>query len=245
MYKCALESSTMTKILVKFYTTVVRKGYYLKRWIKLLAVILEKGKGPIIGKLRTIQLVEADLQILIRIFIGERNNENIEIDSRLSKFNYGSRRYYSIETAILEKRLMYDLAARDGKEIMHTISDLKVCYDRQLPNIRYLIEESVGVEREPAKLFVRLLPIMNHFICTSFGISSDYYRSDTFKLGGTEQGNSVSGAICRDTSCIIFKKMEEEKLGVITKMPLTLEEFIRCAIAFVDDTDFYTNNKDF
>ena len=80
----------MTKILVKFYTTVVRKGYYLKRWVKLLAVILEKGKGPIIGKLRTIQLIEADLQILMRIFIGGRNDENIEIDSRLSKFNYGS-----------------------------------------------------------------------------------------------------------------------------------------------------------
>ena len=122
---------------------------------------------------------------------------------------------------------------------------MKACYDRQLPNIGCLVEESVGVEREPAKLFARLLPVMNHFICTSFGISSDYYGSDTFKLEGTEQGNSVSDVICRDTLCIIFKKMEEEKLGVITKMPLTLEEFVRCAIAFIDDTDFYTNDKDF
>ena len=75
----------------------------------MLDVILEKGKGPVIGKLRTIQLIEAGLQLLMRIYIGGRNNENIERDERLSKFNYGSRANYSIETAILEKRLMYDV----------------------------------------------------------------------------------------------------------------------------------------
>ena len=53
--------------------------------------MLEKGKGPIIGKLRTIQLIEADLQILIYIFIGGRNDKNLEYDSRMSKFNYGLR----------------------------------------------------------------------------------------------------------------------------------------------------------
>ena len=80
-YKCALESNNMTKILVLFYNAVLKKGYYLNRWVKLLAVILEKGKGPIIGKLRTIQLIEGDLQILMRIFIGGRNDENLELDS--------------------------------------------------------------------------------------------------------------------------------------------------------------------
>ena len=48
----------------------------------------------------------------------------------MSKFNYRLRQHYSIEMAILEKRLIYNLAARDGKEMMHTISDLKACYDR-------------------------------------------------------------------------------------------------------------------
>ena len=42
---------------------------------------------------------------------------------------------YSIENATLEKRLMRDLSIRDGKEMMHNISDLEACYDRQLPNI--------------------------------------------------------------------------------------------------------------
>ena len=242
VYKCALGSQYMTEILITFYNAVFRKGHYLERWIKLLAVILEKGKGPIIGKLRTLQLIEGDLQILMRIFIGGRNDENLDSDSRLSTFNYGSRKNYSIETALLEKRLMYDLAVRDGKPMMHTVSDLKACYDRQLPNLGCMVQESVGIEREPAKLFAKLLPVMQHHICTSFGISKQYYGSESYKLGGTGQGNSVSGAICRDTSCLIFRYLENKKLGVVVTFPISRGSFIRIAIAFVDDTDFYTND---
>ena len=39
---------------------------------------------------------------------------------------------------------------------MHNISDLEACYDRQLPNIVCMVEELVGFEREPAKLFAKL-----------------------------------------------------------------------------------------
>ena len=102
--KCALESEKMTNTLVRFYNTIVRKGDYLKTWTKLLAVTLEKEKGPILGKLRTTQLVEADLQLLMRILIGGRKEEAIENDKRMSKFNYGSHTHYSIENSILEKR---------------------------------------------------------------------------------------------------------------------------------------------
>jgi len=34
-------------------------------------------------------------------------------------------------------------------------------------------------------------------------------------------------------------------LGVIVKLPFSKLLFIRSIIAFVDDTDFYTNNEDF
>jgi len=122
---------------------------------------------------------------------------------------------------------------------------LKACYDRQLPNIGCLVEEAIGVECEPAKLFARILPVMNHYICTSFRISNSFYGIDTFKLGSTGQGISVSGAICKDVLYIIFRKIEKEGLGVVIHLPLSLEEYIRCAIAFVDDIDFYTNDKDF
>ena len=70
--------------------------------------MIEKGKGPNIKKLRTLEMIEADLQLVMRIFLGSRMNERIETDVRISKYNYGSRSGYSIENALLEKRLTID-----------------------------------------------------------------------------------------------------------------------------------------
>ena len=70
--------------------------------------MLEKGKGLVVDKLRAIQLIEVDLQLLIRILINARNKLSIESDNRVLKYNYGLRVNYSIENVILEKRLWYD-----------------------------------------------------------------------------------------------------------------------------------------
>ena len=61
----------------------------------------------------------------MRICIGGRNDKNIENDERLSKLNYGSRSNYLMQTAILEKRLIFDLAVRERQIMMHNMSDLK------------------------------------------------------------------------------------------------------------------------
>ena len=60
---------------------------------------LEKGKGLIVGKLRTI-------------------------------YNYGSRLYYLIEDAILEKRICYDNSLLNQEQTIHNIINLKLYYDR-------------------------------------------------------------------------------------------------------------------
>ena len=65
--------------------------------------MLEKGKGIIIGKLRTITLIEANLQYIMRMYLEDEKEEMIELDKRFAKSNYGSRKIYSIEIAILEK----------------------------------------------------------------------------------------------------------------------------------------------
>ena len=66
---------------------------------------LEKGNGSIIEKLQTIQLIEADLQILMRILMNQRNKHKIEKDPRVAKYNYRSRPQYLIEDIILEKKI--------------------------------------------------------------------------------------------------------------------------------------------
>ena len=80
MHKCRLCSEKLTKLLVVYYNIIINKGFYLSRWLQVLDVMLKKGKGLVLDKLRTIQLIEADLQLLIWIFITLRNTDSIERD---------------------------------------------------------------------------------------------------------------------------------------------------------------------
>ena len=102
--------------------------------------MLGKGKGMIIGKLRTITLIEADMQYIMRIVLNDGEKERIKIDERFSKLNYGSRKNYAIESALLEKRIVFDNSLISGKKNIYHLTDLKSCYDRQLVNIGAMIE---------------------------------------------------------------------------------------------------------
>ena len=92
--------------------------------------MLKKGKGLILGKLRIIEIIKGDLQIIVRMYVGSRNDDNIKNDERLSKFNFGSRKQYSIESALLEKRLLYDTSKYNNEPTIHLLSDLEACYNR-------------------------------------------------------------------------------------------------------------------
>ena len=62
--------------------------FFQERWFKTLVIMIEKGKGHFLGKLRTIQFVESDLQLTLKIVVSNRNNVNVETDARVSKRNY-------------------------------------------------------------------------------------------------------------------------------------------------------------
>ena len=70
---------------------------------------------------------------------------------------------------------------------------------------------------------MKVLPVMNHFICTSFSVSETSYSRLNKKQVGTGQGNGVSVNICRDSSCLVIKEIEIDNKGVIITAPITKE----------------------
>ena len=62
-------------------------------------------------------------------------------------------------------------------------------------------------------------------------------------LCGTGQGNSMSGAICRDISYLIFKYLENMRRGLVVRKPMSNEYIFRMIVAFIDDTDFYSSGE--
>jgi len=100
--------------------------------------MIDKGKGLVVRKLRIIQLIEADLQLVMRIIFNQ-NKHSIERNKRVLKNNFRSRLDYSIKLVILHKRLVYDNNKFTNKVIVHNMIDLEVCYDRQLAPIRSIV----------------------------------------------------------------------------------------------------------
>ena len=76
--KCALHSARMTKIYITLEII-----YYPERLKKFLEVIIEKGKGPVLDKLRITQLIESYLQLLIRTCIRKRNDSSMESNKKI------------------------------------------------------------------------------------------------------------------------------------------------------------------
>ena len=61
------------------------------------------------------------------------------------------------------------------KVMVYNLTDLQLCYNRQLANVGSIVEESVGRNRKIMMLITKIMPIFKHYICTGFGISDDSY----------------------------------------------------------------------
>ena len=83
VYKCALESNRLVSMLVKFYNVVITFNHYPSRWVKLVDFMLEKGKGPNLNKFRILEMIETDTQLVMRMCLGGRTNNRIEMDKRM------------------------------------------------------------------------------------------------------------------------------------------------------------------
>lgn len=59
--KCLAGSKRIMRTMEKFYTKIIPGRTTLKRWIKAIALMLEKSKGSRLNKLRIIQFTQCDL----------------------------------------------------------------------------------------------------------------------------------------------------------------------------------------
>ena len=50
VHKCALENNVVVVVLAKFYNFVIQHNHYPSRWLKLVDIMLEKGKVPLLKK---------------------------------------------------------------------------------------------------------------------------------------------------------------------------------------------------
>lgn len=81
---------------------------------------------------------------------------------------------------------------------------------------------------------------MQHYVSTSYRISKECHRGISNALNSARQGNSPSGALCRDFSSLIFKYIENVRLVIKAQFLLMQDYFKRMTIIFIDNIDFYS-----
>ena len=82
--------------------------------------------------------------------------------------------------------MIYDYSRLKGEESVYNLTDLKVYYNWQLPELIGIIEELIGVQYKPIMLFTKVLPRLKYYISTSFRISSGYYGGYNNTTSGTD-----------------------------------------------------------
>ena len=98
----------MAKVLVKFCNIIIKFNHCPIIWSKAVDVMIEKGKGPRLGKMRMLGMIEAYMQLIKRVFLGGSMSEKVEKENLLSKRCY-------IETVLLEKILIFDCEIKQKK----------------------------------------------------------------------------------------------------------------------------------
>ena len=179
----------------------------------------------------------------MRIFLDSDKEEIIERDIRVLKVNYSSCKSYFIETVILKKKLVFDYSMINMDKTIYVFTDLKASYDCQLSKLRSIIEEAVGRDRNAMLIFTKILPIQQQYICTGYRISEKWYGGVSAKLVGTGQGNNFSGELCKDTSCLIIKQIENLSIEFEFNSYFikNIEQIV--VLLFVNNTDLITNSK--
>jgi len=92
---------------------------------------------------------------------------------------------------------------------------------------------------------MKVIPRMEHHICTGDGISNQIYRREQNRIEETGQGNIASGHGYRDSSCFNLKEFEKARKSTVFKASRMKMRVNRISITFMDDINHYSNGNNY
>jgi hypothetical protein len=135
-YRTILRDATLIEDIAAIANFCFQWGKTLTRWEKVTQPLLPKEPGtPRINRIRRITLVEADLNICLSEIFGCRLMTNAEKHGLLHKAQFGSRKGRMAISAVLLKRISYDIIRQARMDACMFDNDASACYDRMIPSI--------------------------------------------------------------------------------------------------------------
>jgi hypothetical protein len=149
----------------------------LPRWKYATQLMLEKGKGPAIENLRIIQLLEADMNWLLRSLWGRRLNHHAQTEGVYSEDQYAAPGKLCW-SAILNKVIYFDLLRQMRQCGALMDNDATAAFDRVLPALCVVTCRQLGMPKQAQRFFFRLLRQMEYTVTTAHGRSSATYSAN-------------------------------------------------------------------
>jgi hypothetical protein len=141
-------------------------------------------------------------------------------------------------SAVLLKRLSYDIIRQARMDACMFDNDASACYDRMIPSISMIQSRRAGVSRPVAQVILTLLQRMKYHARTAYGISSTAFSNLTDWVLGIMQGAGHSCTLWALNSSIMLEQMENTP-GATFHSPRPATSTRRTGEAFVDDTSLW------
>lgn len=240
-YRALLRKPAILGLIAHLANFCFKWGVTMQRWTKVIQPQIPKDKGtPLITRIRRITLIEADLNISLSELFGRRMMDNAEKHKLLHPQQYGSRKGRMAISAVLLKRLSYDVIRQSRMDAVMFDNDARACYDRIIPSLAAVASRRAGMPRAAASAFLRMLFLMTYFVRTAYGVASNGYSNAIQWLLGVMQGAGHSGALWALTSSVMLDQMETEASAVFHSPFPNTESCRRNGEAFVDDASLWT-----
>ena len=223
----------------KFTSLPYELGFPLPRTTQCINVsLLKKGKGITPSDLRTIWLMEADLNSGAKLhFVTRMINQTALSNNVIQESQYAKKGSRAIVAALV-KILYFDHVRQNKKPAVFFASDLMQCFDRMAHPVCSLVSQRLGVHPSVVQCMLLAVQRMERRVRTGYGDANTTYGNyrDKFLQGGG-QGNGASLPLWLAISCIILSMLEAEVIGVRIRTAVTLQLISFIAIMYVDDTD--------
>jgi len=178
----------------------------LTRWKKVLEVMLCKIPGSYdLEKLRVIQLIEANLNILrsastyiyLRLVWGKRLVHNALHHDLFLEEQFGNHTGVQGSCAALLKTISSDLILIRLLRTNATIfnNSAKACYDRIISGFSQLCCQSLGLPTKAAEFMLQFLLAVEYHVRTAYGTSEELYGNLSTAIFGVLQGSGSAPAI--------------------------------------------------
>jgi hypothetical protein len=214
------------------------EGFFPERWRQAIDIMLEKITGvPIINKLRIIQLVEADLnQVLRSAFARNISKLAQETPGIISEHQYGQY-HQTCLTPVLNKLLTVQLLIQKKTKRIVFDNYAKGCYDRIFSGIALAALRRIGYSKNSVRILGLLWAQLEHHVATGFGVSDASYKSTTDKLlYGIGQGSFSSPIVWALLNQLLLTALGQE-FDCISLVSVDVITTYTCpGDSFVDDT---------